>query len=387
MTTKQIHLWPVEPSEQEGQLTVGTYVEMPDGSRVSLWFRLPAEHHPALTRSSDPFVLGTLFMAMRKAADLVVHGAVSPSLIRSLAEFQEAWWAWKPKTYTRIEILADELVEQPRAAGDRTIMMFSGGVDACFTAYRHHHGLCGQLRRDVQAGIFVQGFEIPLNRPEIFRQAEAKSRAMLESLGMECIPLATNIKKIGADWEDEHGLALASILSLFQGGYTAGLIANSDTYYDLGTVLPWGSNQVTDHMGSSDSFAILHDGGGYSRPAKLRLMADWEEMQRNLRVCVLGFRQDGGYEHNCCRCEKCVRTILYFRLAGKGLPPAFERDVSDWQVMKTFVPIRGKLNDVQDMLRMAHELRIRASWVNALRVSYAASNLRLGLKNVIKTAK
>ena len=48
----------------------------------------------------------------------------------------------------------------------------------------------------------------------------------------------------------------------------------------------------------------------------------------DLRVCarkIVGGR-------NCGRCEKCVRIILNFRVAGLPIPPAFARDVTDDEI-------------------------------------------------------
>jgi len=51
---------------------------------------------------------------------------------------------------------------------------------------------------------------------------------------------------------------------------------------------------------------------------------------RHLRVCF----ENPGSHANCCRCEKCIRTILCFRVAGLPLPPAFARDVAVRQIRR-----------------------------------------------------
>ena len=39
-----------------------------------------------------------------------------------------------------------------------------------------------------------------------------------------------------------------------------------------------------------------------------------------------------GRHTNCCRCEKCIRTILSFRAAGVPLPSALSRDVTNHEI-------------------------------------------------------
>jgi len=142
-----------------------------------LWYQVPNEDSSLLNSSLDPFVVGTIFRAMIQSTDFVVHGQVSPSLLQNLTEFQAAWTCWNPKRYKEIEIIAQVEQEQPQAQlSDRAISTFSGGVDSCFTVFRHRKGLCGRLRRNLQACLMVHGFDIPLDQKEVLN-------AQLKSLG------------------------------------------------------------------------------------------------------------------------------------------------------------------------------------------------------------
>ena len=112
---KKFHLWPEEPRVQEDQINASFYLETEAGERQQFWFRMPLEHRGALTTHCDPYVLAALFRAMRAPADLIVHGQASPSLLRNLEEYQAVWVKWRPKVYSKIEILADEELEAPKA--------------------------------------------------------------------------------------------------------------------------------------------------------------------------------------------------------------------------------------------------------------------------------
>lgn len=359
--TRKTHLWIDDPIESDGTIIASATIENPKHERKHLWYRLSEEHSSVITKACDPFVLGTLFMAMLRSTDLYVHGEVSPSLLRNLEEFQSAWICWRPNRYTKIEICADVEKEQPKANNsDGAVVVFSGGLDSCFTVWRHYTGSCGRFRQNIQAGIMVHGFDIPLDQSDVFRRASAKSRRILESVGMELIPMATNFRGLEGDWDDTHGAGLASCLMLLQAGYAAGLIGSSQSYH--GVVLPHGSNPMTDWLMSSDNFSIIHDGTAFTRGEKAREIANWPEALKYLRVCWQGKQKD----RNCGRCEKCIRTILNFRSMGLSLPECFEEDVSDNQIMGMKDMNLPRIVLLEEILSTAKEASISESWVIAL---------------------
>ena len=384
----EIHLWVEGIIEVDGAVVRGATLEGPGEERLRLWYRLPAEHRPLLTESGDPFVVAALFQAMQRARTMVVHGEVSPSLLRNLEEFQAAWSSWRPQRYRRVEIVADVEREQGGKHNDGSaVVAFSGGVDSAFTAFRHRTGRVGRHGYPLQAGLMVHGFDIPLEEEEVFRRAAEKSARMLESLGMTLIPMATNFREMAGNWDDLHGAAIASCLMLLQGGYRFGLIASTEPYSHL--VLPWGSNPVTDGLLSSEGFRIVHDGAGFTRGEKIRVIADWPEALRYLRVCWEGAEKD----RNCGRCEKCIRTILNFRVAGLGLPDCFERDVTDEQILSLPGLKVGSVSflEMERILRQAKAAGLSDSWVNALEQrlqrSRQAAKRRRGLWRRLKRTR
>jgi len=371
-----IHLWPEEWVDRDDQVLVGATLESPDGGRWRLWYRLPAGHRPSLTRSSDPFVLGALFAAMREPADLVVHGAASPSLLANLEEFQCAWSAWAPGELRRIGITADREEEPPRSASAAAVMGFSGGADSAFTAWRHRRGQAGRQRRELRAGVLVHGFDIPLGQADIFAGAAGRARRMLASIGMELIPVATNYREQGGYWPHAFGAGLASCLMLLQGRFREGLIASGHSYQNFSA--PDGSNPLSDWMMSSDSFRIIHDGAAFYKADKLRAISQWPEAMKHLRVCYEGERLD----RNCCRCQKCVWTILTFRMLGLGLPECFERDISNSEILRMRYPEAGLVQSMRRLISRLKAESFSASWVRALQASVLINRLGLAAKGI-----
>lgn len=361
MGAKKTHLWAEDTVEADGMIIVRATIEVPKKDRISLWYRIPSEYKLSISGNSDPFVIGVLFLTMAEGTDIKVHGEVSPSLLFNLEEFQAAWTCWRPNKYSKIEICADVEREQPLANNsDSAIAAFSGGVDSCFTVWRHHKKASGRSKSHVNSGLMIHGFDILLNEKEAFTRAAKKSAKMLRSLGLTLIPVATNFRELDQDWIDSHGAGLASCLMLFQGAYVSGLIASSSPYNALS--LPWGSNPLTDWMFSSDSFKIIHDGASFIRREKIREITKWPEAMKFLRVCWEG----ENYERNCGRCEKCVRTILSFRVMGYGLPECFDQDISD-DVILALNGLRGnRLYYLEEILSFARASHIKESWVYAL---------------------
>lgn len=358
------HIWQEDIVEDRGNLTLGVTIESPEQNRQHLWYRIPAIYRPIVTLNCDPFVVASLFLAMHKGTDVKVHGQVSPSLLRNLEEFQIAWSSWKPKQYQIIQIDAEiERELEKKLETEQGISVFSGGVDSCFTAFRHHRGECGRQKRNLQAGLMVHGFDIPVEQEDIFSRAAQKSQMMLSSLGMDLIPMATNFRKvIKLDWEDVFGAAIASCLHLINRGYNMGMIPASYCYKNI--TLPYGSNPLTDSLLSSQSLAIVHDGAKFVRLEKIQQMLEWDEALTNLRVCWQGEQKD----RNCCRCEKCIRNILNFRALGYGLPPCFEQDVTNGQIIN--LKVRGSaLDAIEDLLEQIEINQISGDWVNVLRIS------------------
>jgi len=357
------HIWPEQITESNGQITAGATIESHNMERFNLWYRLSGQYRDMLTETGDPFVVAMIFFAMQRHTDLCVHGEVSSSLLVNMEEFQSAWSCWLPDKYTRIEMEADnELSGIKDNESDKAITAFSGGVDSCFTAWRHSRGTSGRSRRNLQAALMIHGFDIDLQDGETFACAAGKSKKILESLGIKLITMETNFKDLAGDWEDTHIAGLASGLMMFQKDFKIGLIPGSPAYDNISISPPWGSNPITDRLLSSDSFEIIHDGAGFTRAGKIREIADWPEAMQNLRVCWEGEKKD----RNCGRCEKCIRTILNFKALGLEVPECFEQDITDERIASLNGLNKQHLFEYIRILSTAKKFCKGQSWVAAV---------------------
>ena len=372
-----LEIWPEALTGDDDAVTAAATLEWPGGpGRFRLWYRFPASFRATFSGSGDPFVQAAIFTAMRTASRMVVHGRVSPSLLRNLEEFQAAWAGWRPALYRKVEIAADAECEQAPAAGNTAVMAFSGGADSAFTAWRHRAGEAGRGAHDLRAGVLVHGFDIPLTDTVGYDGAFARSAAMLASLDIPLFRAATNFRDLQEDWEDVHGAGLASALALLQGQYRSGLIAASYPYAAL--VLPYGSNPLTDVMLSSDSFRIIHDGAAFNRLEKLRALVRWPEAMKHMRVCWQHAQQGG----NCCRCQKCVTNMLYLRMLGQRHPECFPHDIRDTGIMRIKCKGHGMIESMERVLKAARQEKVADSWVAALRICIGINRIRCGWRRL-----
>jgi hypothetical protein len=282
----KLHIWPEARTKSGGSITLTARIEGLNAGQFKLWYRVPEEFESHLTDSCDPFVLACLFTAMSESNEMIVHGATSPSLLGNLAEFQAAWVRWKPDVYGAVEIEAEtEREEDGPAAANVAMVAFTGGVDSAFTVYRHGAGHCPRaFKRKIESGLFVHGFDIPLEQTTAFERAKLKAEQTLASLNVRLMTVSTNLHAMNFQWDHCHGAGLASCMTLLRKGFAEGLIASSFSYEDL--VLPYGSNPVTDPLLGSRGFRIVHEGAGFSPAEKLEEIARWPHAIENLRVCL-----------------------------------------------------------------------------------------------------
>lgn len=352
------------------------------GASSEVWWQVPQEWADAISPTNDFALVTHFFHAMRLGGKLRVEGPVSPSLLANLEELNACWVRWRPAAYRGVRVEAAETVELAPAgdgpeAPQEAICSFSGGVDSCYTLWRHI-GPGVELpqatpvlwrRRRITAALFVHGFDVPLAEGDGYQAALANARRLLDAVQVKAVSLTTNFRRqpLGY-WEDDHGAALAAAMHLVDGRFAVALIAGGASYDHLR--FPWGSTPVTDPLFSSARQRIIHDACEAGRIDKCRGLLSWPEALRYLRVCWEGADRD----RNCGRCEKCIRTMLAFRVAGGRDLPCFPGDVSD-QAIAALRIRSSNLPTVRALIADAEAAGYgRSSWVQALREAARASH-------------
>ena len=286
-----------------------------------LWIETPVPQ----PESADPFLLLLAPIVLEQGQPLLLDGPVSRSLLWQLDEFVGAMRAmaprrtWAPPTccvtassplLTATEVCDDEGVNNGRGVAAAT-----GGIDSTYTLLRHARLLPPASRVDVEHLVFVHGYDIAIDDDAGYSGALQHVEAIAELLGIDVLPVSTNYRTMGPDWEIAHGAAVAAALHAARQRAGTGLLASSAPYDEL--VVPWGSAPYVDHLFSTRSLTILHDGAIANRAAKVAALAAWPEVIPHLKFCWAG--PDAAT--NCGECPKCILTGMLFDLSGAPLPP------------------------------------------------------------------
>jgi len=201
---------------------------------------------------------------------------------------------------------------------------FSGGVDSFFTLNSHVlHERIQNYR--ISHCLMINGFDF--NNDDIedctrFNRITQVYRPLLRELDVELLVTHTNITPFYAPslrvW-NVHGNAHAAFLSasaLVLGGLLRCLFIPSGRPYSQ--LIPYGSHPMLDNLLSTETMESRHDGAQSSRFQKETVLAQWPEVYPRLRVCNrrTEFHSKTGTLKNCCRCEKCMRTMVGLELVG-----------------------------------------------------------------------
>ena len=312
----------------------------------------------------DGFLFCFLFAAMERGVPLVIRGPVSARAIRNARLFQEAWASWVPSRYRIVDIIPDQLVSE-RCLGARdnaaAVAAFSGGVDSTFSAMRHGRRMLGRSSHEVEAVLTVQGFDVNFENYDGFQRLLDRTQPLIDDLGLRRHVMRTNIRQYELqNWGHSHGAQISCALHQLSHEFNYGLIASSRPYKHL--INAWGSHAATDHLLSGDDLEIVHDGAGFLRVQKVKLIASDPVAQSSLKVCWEGREQD----KNCGHCAKCVRTRLNFLALGEVNPPCFDSPFELDMIDDLKVDSEGALIELLNIIEYARQSAIEKPWVSLL---------------------
>jgi len=166
-------------------------------------------------------------------------------------------------------------------------------------------------REEITHLIFVRGFDIKLQKQDVDGSVLPAIRAVAAQMNKTLVEVSTNIREFSdrlVDWAlDYHGAALAAVALLLAPMLNKVYVASTHSERDT---FRWGSHLFLDHLYSTETLSLIHDGADATRVEKVAAIANNRLVQQTLRVCNKG----GAY--NCGRCEKCLRTMINLRVAG-----------------------------------------------------------------------
>jgi hypothetical protein len=244
-------------------------------------------------------------------------------------------------------------------------MPLSGGLDSLLALCHHTDPKrpLGLATAELGACLFLPGFSPRLERRAEYPPAIDTVRRTAAMRDMPLVVAETNFNGVARWLEDAHGALLAAGLTLLAPHFRRGIIGGSVPHV-FRSFPVWGSAASVDPFYSSDGFEIRDHGGDMVRSVKAAALARYPEMLGRLVVC---FRVRG-MTGNCCRCEKCTRTMLSFLAAGAEIPErAFPHGLALRSIGRG---LRGKLEYTRPTLELAKALGVDHPALRRLRWHY-----------------
>ncbi len=318
-----------------------------------------------LNLSAEPFLATALIPSMKLGLPLRLSGPVSPRLMAATVLIQERLHGFFPELHP-IEIMA-ETAASPMPDSDRKVAcFFSGGMDSFYTVLKH--------REEIDALIFVHGFDIRLADQDVWNRVEPSIRAAATELGKPLIEVRTNVQAFTdpyLHWNFTCGSAMASVALLLSPLFKKIYVPASWTYAQL---FPWGTHPVLDPLWSTEALEIVHDGCEATRVDKAALIATSDTALNYLRVCYQNRQLELGSVYNCGECEKCLRTKINLYLVGAlDRCATFDHTLDFQAVSRMQIHLPEARAFVADNLEAAERLDADPGLIRALRDALTSS--------------
>lgn len=343
-----------------------------------LWFRFPLSCKEHVSDHLNGFAVALLPLAMTLGENLCMEGVLSPRLLRGMEEYQRIQCAWKPTSFKPVSIEPDHLqAAEGNPVGPGVGCSFSGGVDSFHTLWRHLPGNERNPTGRISHCLMINGFDADsdIGDKGHFSRIRKSFEPMMRSHGLELIVCRTNYMR----FSDPNILkasfgAMVTAPALVLGRLFSCFFVPSSYRFD--TFFRDGSHLMLDHLISTESMLTIHDSSHLDRPEKTAIVSNWSATYSTLRVCfnTTGFREDTGSIMNCCRCEKCVRTMKTLEILGRlDQYTTFSRTASHLDVWKCYYGSRGSLIHGMEVMSQAWQAGRLGIWLDyciAIAVSF-----------------
>ena len=356
------------------------------------------------TGSSNCFLVGFLYPAMRTGEDIHVEGTVSARLLYNLNEYLIPFMAMCDPRLKSIEVTADATDDEGCRAARAVGTGFSGGVDSFATICAHRGKSVPEGFRLTHLFFFNVGAHgIPKDGSglaAIERQFHAryeKLKPFPDEAGLPFVPVNSNIH-LFHPWGhlEVATFATASAALFLQKGVRRYYVASSGhTYRQLWRFLGNGGrpdaiervNMLILPWLSTESLDLVDDGNMLDRSQKTALVADYEPATRYLNVC---YGHDT-LDTNCSVCGKCRRTLLTLEILGKldAFGKVFDVDRYRREVRRRLIAetiVREKTNlFAKHLMDLARErkvdLRREVGWLDLFPARMTDGRLHAFIKN------
>ena len=284
-----------------------------------------------------PFVCNTLPLVW--LTDSVLELAtLDTNFHDSISEFKKGYIQMYPMLSFKGKIKIDALVKNEYVP-ERNIVLFSGGIDAITTTLRHKNENIELLTLWGSADFPLndnRGWDIQWNNIKHNASQLNLTPHYIRTNFYEFIPsweqdykeLIKPLEKEGVSWwhEIQHGIGIIGHAAPYAYLKKVGIVYIASSYDESQKPYTCASDPTIDNFVQFASSKVIHDAYELTRQDKVGYIVsecDENKYRFNIHVCLKQYQ-----ENNCCKCEKCYRTMLSLLAEGKN-PKIYGFDKSE----------------------------------------------------------
>lgn len=258
-----------------------------------------------------------------------VYGAVveieeiDETFYNCLKEILKSYQKMYPKLKLIDKLKVRKVIKNEYEKNEKSAMLFSGGADSFSTLLEHK---CENISL-----ITVWGADISIEDEDGWEIVKNETKNVAEKYEIESYFIKSNfrsflnhkqlnekvIAEAGDDWWHgfQHGVGLLGQTSIIAYENKINKIYIASSIAEKYKGISCASNSAIDNNVKFCSCRVIHDQPNMTRQEKIDFIikkCEEEKQKPILRVCW----QKHSKGKNCCRCEKCYRTIYEIVLAG-----------------------------------------------------------------------
>jgi hypothetical protein len=280
-----------------------------------LWYESDEKFgHFFVTEQVDAFLVGLLWLGLRKGENIKVNGPLSAKLFYSLNHHLIPLIAQIYK-YKQINVLCDQLVSTPLPNEGAVGTGLSCGIDSLSTVFEHQGADIPEQYKITHFTFFNTGSNEMMGSKEwqekIFSERAEWSKACAKELGKELIVVNSNINDVlKMSFVRTHTLrnisALLAMQKLFHVYYYSSGFQTLNAKFSQDSA---SYDVISLPLLSTESVTFYSAGSNYSRVQKTQIVSEFDLSYKYLNVCLFKIK-------NCGRCLKCKRTLLTLDILG-----------------------------------------------------------------------
>lgn len=283
-----------------------------------------------------PFICNVLPIIWLTDSTLIIK-ELDKTFYYSINEFKEGYIKMYPQLQFKGEVCVDKLVINEYST-NKNLVLFSGGIDAICTTLRHQEenlllltlwGSADYPTDDIK-GWELHWNDITYNTQQLKLQCDYIKTNFCDFIPLWGKELRKLVKAAHAEWwhDFQHGIGILGHTAPYAYIHNIKTVYIASSFDESRKPYTCASDPTIDNYVKFGSTQVFHDGYEWNRQEKIKYIATKIKEQclnLNFHVCLQQYLTT-----NCCRCEKCYRTII--GLLAEGLSPqqyGFNFDLKD----------------------------------------------------------